>query len=348
MSQIINKLIERIKQITSVDIAGEEFVLFNKQGYKPYPIDKKNFHSIEDADADNRIAFVDGGNMEILASSNFSLQLVRTYYNIYHINKKIRAQLFELFVLVYSVVKENEIYYEFDLFPIKGNLDLDKLSFGSNDRAICTGNSRASPSKIAEIIRRLLELKTAEYLTGCLDSGSIIVMDGTLEANTSYEALSLKSIYHKSRSKNIIITSLAKTSRLFTNKGNNLLPILADIAPAEGWYYYPIADIDDENYQADLYLVKLNHKSSFIFRFETYKNSNFDLKTILALLYKNSTDPSFFGYPYGLIDADRFARVTKQEKTIFEARLIAKFGSSFAGLKKHLNSINAHDILDSF
>ena len=347
MSHILDKVLDRINSITSAKIEGEEHVIMNKQGYKPYPITPENFHKIVSVESDNKIAFVDGGNIEILASSNFSLQLVRTYYNIFQDNKKIRAQLFEFFVLVYSVIKSNEIYYDFEIFPVKGSLDLEKVSFSSTDNSICMGNNRATPSKVVEVIRRLLELKTVELLIGMLDNGDIIVLDGSLESKTGQERLILESIYDKSRPLGIIVAGLAKTSRWFTNKGNNLLPLLASISPEWNWYYYPIVNIDDDNYMADVYLVKLHQRSDYVFRLEVHNGPKYNVGILLDLLARNSVDPVFLGYPYGLVDADKFARVSNREKEMIEARLLMKSSKSFKTLKKHLSSINAHNLLDS-
>jgi hypothetical protein len=347
MNPILDNIIEKINQITSTKIDGKEFALMNKESYKAYNISNENFHAIESTESDKQIAFVDGGNIEVFASSNFSLQLVRTYYTVYQNNKKVKSKLFEFFVLVYSVVKDDEIYYEFELFPVKNNLDLGKISFDSSDESICVGNNRATPSKIVEVIRRLLELKTVESLIEILDQGDIVIIDGSLEAKTAHESLILEGIYNLSKSSEITISGLAKTSRWFTNKGNNLLPLLSYISPKNIWYYHPVVDIKDNNYNAEVYFIKLHNRSDYIFRFEVHNGINHDIKLILGLLARNSIDPSFLGYPYGLIDADRFARVSYKEKQIIEARLLAKSSKSFKELRKHFNSVNAHNILDS-
>jgi hypothetical protein len=50
------------------------------EDYEPVEINEKNFHNIERDIKNRKIVFIDGGNSEILKSSNFSLQLIRVYY----------------------------------------------------------------------------------------------------------------------------------------------------------------------------------------------------------------------------------------------------------------------------
>ena len=58
-----------------------------------------------------------------------------------------------------------------------------------------------------------------------------------------------------------------------------------------------------------IYVVKLNENSKKCFRVEGQINDE-----VLSLLVENSKDPTFIGYPYGLIEADKFARVSNEEK----------------------------------
>ena len=53
------------------------------------------------------------------------------------------------------------------------------------------------------------------------------------------------------------------------------------------------------------------------------------------------------GYPYGLIEADRFARVSNQERDSLKLRLRVMLGKEFKRIEKYINSTNAHEILDN-
>jgi len=65
------------------------------------------------------------------------------------------------------------------------------------------------------------------------------------------------------------------------------------------------------------------------------------------LLKENSRDPVFLGYPYGLIEADRFSRISNQEKERLRLQLKLAFGRDYKRIEEFENSLNAHDILDS-
>ena len=94
-----------------------------------------------------------------------------------------------------------------------------------------------------------------------------------------------------------------------------------------------------------MFFVKLHEKSKHIFRFEIYKEQKFNINRILSLIAENSNDPVFLGYPYGLIEADRFARISNKELDYFKTMITLKLGAD-SRLNEHLSSRNAHEILD--
>ncbi|MFC1697521.1 hypothetical protein ACFL1H_04270 [Nanoarchaeota archaeon] len=48
-----------------------------------------------------------------------------------------------------------------------------------------------------------------------------------------------------------------------------------------------------------------------------------------------------------MIEADKFARVSKNEADYLITSLITKSGKDFSIIKNYLNALNAHDILDN-
>ena len=317
------------------------YIQFNNQNYKPIKLSKDNFHEIKETKTNQKIAFIDGGNSEILAASNFSLQLIRVYYTIYQYNKRISSKKHEFYVLINSVNEE----YQTQIFPI--NYDFNNLAFNSFDSTLKQGNNKIKPSKIGEIIRKLAEIKIAEELIDILTDKDIIVRDGDLKSSATYEKEYFENLYKKALEKNITVTALSKTSELFTETGNSLLAAINEIAPENEWYYHPLVEITDENHKSDLYIVKLNKNSKYIFKFEVFKNNSYDISDILTLLKNNSVDPVFLGYPYGLIEADKFARVANNEINTLKLQFLTKAGEKAKLIKQYLNTKNAHDILDN-
>ena len=76
-SQIIEALNNLKKNIDKE--TGKKILIDN---YSPIELTKNNFIHLNKSNS-RSVAFIDGGNAEILGASNFSLQLIRTYYSIY-------------------------------------------------------------------------------------------------------------------------------------------------------------------------------------------------------------------------------------------------------------------------
>ena len=93
-----------------------------------------------------------------------------------------------------------------------------------------------------------------------------------------------------------------------------------------------------------MFFAKLHKNSSRIFRFEIFKEQKPELNTIFSILANNSKDPVFLGYPYGLIEADKLARVSNDEADLLRSSLGIRLEKSQIS---SFNQRNAHNILDS-
>lgn len=338
--RLIDKIVESLKK--APDEKEEAYPYFPDKSYKTFRIEQKNFHKIGNSQKKAKLCFIDGGNTELLQSANNSLQLIRIYYTIYKDNKRISSKKIEFFALVTSEDNEGKVCYKTKLF---GNTDIDEkdLVFDPFDPTIKTGIHQTKISKIGGIIRRFSELMIAERVINELEKNDVIVLDGFLQGSVTNEEKYLNKLYKKAEEKRVIISALSKTTTLLTTNGNSISSELRKIAPETSWYYYPIAETNNPNHQAKIFFIKLHENSKYMFRFETYKNQEMDINNILNLLAKNSKDPVFLGYPYGLIEADRFARVSNDEKAYLRTILMAKMKGKWEGL----NILNTHDILDS-
>jgi hypothetical protein len=98
--------------------------------------------------------------------------------------------------------------------------------------------------------------------------------------------------------------------------------------------------------------VKLHKQSEYVFRFEVLKDqvnkNNFgEVELIISALAENSKDVCFPGYPYGLIDADKFARVSMTEKTVNEFQFRAAVSREvWDKISKFVKSSDAHELLN--
>ena len=344
----MDALIEEIKKKLDKDFDfGEEIPKFSDSKYKPFKISKDNFHPIKKTAENSKIAFIDGGNLEILKAADFSLNFIRVYYSVYQNNRKIESKKYEFYALVYSDKKDGEIFYRTKLFSENMEILLSEedLAFDSFDASLRSGQSRINISRIAGVVRRFSELKIASLVVGGLDNWDILVLDGSLQSTMTNETKYLEELFKKGLEKDVLITALSKSCTLMTDNGASLIMILNTICPEAEWCYYPVAEIESPEHQAEMFFVKFHENSKHIFRFEVYKKQKSGVERGLSLLNENSNDPVFLGYPYGLIEADKFARVSNRELEYLKTMLTLKIGKD-SKLDRHLNVRNAHDILD--
>ncbi|MBW2973516.1 DNA double-strand break repair nuclease NurA [Candidatus Woesearchaeota archaeon] len=304
---------------------GDCILLDNSNSAK---IDKSLFYSIADKKG-GKIAFVDGGNAEILGGANFSLQLIRIYYVIFENNKRIKQNKTEFYLLATAKAKEDKIVYETEAFNTYLRIDKE---FDAFDKELSEPGHKAEPAKIAESARKISELKIAADIVNELNSGDFIIRDGDLTEGTEAEKKQIEALKQKSAEKNVIVAGLSKTTSILTDSGNSASAVLNKIGPSCEWYY-PITN--------NIGFVKLHNNSNYVFRLDFFISDQ--LADLLGALKNNSKDACFLGYPYGLIDADRFARITTKEKEKLKLMLMSKGGDNF---RAHLASINAHEILN--
>lgn len=302
----------------------------------------------------------------MVGAPNFSIQLNRVYFNLFDKRKIVQPSALpnriEFFSLTYARFKDEHIFYNTSLFPASGvghSLpDPADLSFDSADRRLMVGNSRADIGRVASIARRFAEWRCAQDVVEKeLDGGDVLVMDGTLRTAFANESRYARAGYSAAKQRKVIYTGLSKTSRLFTTTGLSLLGAVRRLAmdseAGSIWYYYPVAESLSPEHEAAIFLVKLNAQSQRVFRFEIHAEQakelgENDLQEIFSSLSLNSSDLSFPGYPYGLVDADDNARVRFEElethRVMFLSE-ISKLGSA-AKFIRHMESIDAHGVLN--
>jgi len=118
-----DEVIEKILKVLDESSITASYPKFSGEGYKVYKIDIKNFHEIIPSTANKKIAFVDGGNAEIIGSANFSLNMVRVCCAVYKNNRKINTKKFEIIAFIQAINKNNEIYYKTSFSILKTQLN---------------------------------------------------------------------------------------------------------------------------------------------------------------------------------------------------------------------------------
>jgi hypothetical protein len=341
---------------------------FSDPRYISKPFDKNNFKILKLKDSGRKLAFIDGGNLEILNAPNFSVHVSRIYFSIFSANKKLMPKSvpskIEFYTVCFTKVNNGRVVYEVSLIPVDNSFvqylpDENDLVFDSFDPTIAYGIRRATPSKVSAVARRFCEWKYATCVIDReLDAEDVLIRDGTLQTAVTNESKYSNNAYQSAENKGVIFAGLSKTCSLFTSTGTSLIYAvrkLAETAKVEkkSWYYHPIVDNQHPDHKADIYLVKLNPDADYVFRFEIYREQAKTLKgdqieKILSPLASNSTDMAFLGYPFGLIDAHLGAKVSFSEIENLRALFLSELSSNklWDKFSKFLRAGDAHEVLN--
>lgn len=334
--------------------------------YKTHPFDRKNFHQIRHAKNTRKVAFVDGGNQEILGTPNISIQLNRVYFNVFDGPKraavKCLPQSLEFISVTVADFLDHSPHYRTQIFPVTAEFsrylpDSSDLEFSAKDESL-TRNHPLDISRVASMARRFAEWSYSRHVVNEeLFEGDILVMDGSLKTRFSKEPKYSKDCYSASKSKGVIYTGLAKSSRLVTTSGMSLLGAVRTMASENRidgiWYYHPIAESLTANHAADMFVVKLHERSQRVYRYDIHneqaKNMSHDeIMQVFTQLSVNSSDLSFLGYPYGLIDADDNARVRDEEREAYRVMVLSEISrlGSWPKFVREMQAADAHDMLN--
>lgn len=313
-----------------------------------YDIKEDNYYQITPWMTTKPIAFVDGGSSCFIESPSLCVGFVRVVSVIMK-NKKSRKVLHnEFFVLGQSYNKNGTIHYKTKHFESKNTKNLiGTIDASSLDPGHSTREQRMPISRVVDIARRFAELELAIETINHLDNGDMIVLDGNLKAVYDGEAEILERLYTAAEDRGVLVTAVSKTSNTLTDKGDTLTSKIAKNAKSDEWYYYPAFETKGTSHKAHVYFVKFHKGSNYIFCVDIQKDKMLDMSKVMGVLAFYSTDASFPGYPYGLIKADRLARVAENETDILLTRFYASDPELFEQLRPYMNSINAHSVLDN-
>ncbi|MCP8310330.1 MAG: DNA double-strand break repair nuclease NurA [Candidatus Methylarchaceae archaeon HK02M1] len=363
--EAIRIIVKNLDQQIIEDNLGNPF--FSNPDYKSIPFNKDSFRPIKSSKSDKKIAFIDGGNQEVLGAPNFSVQINRVCFNIFKGKERIREvkipKRIEFFSTTYSTFREGEIFYDTMIFPLHTDFasllpDEKDLSFNSWDRTVTLGTQRADIERVASIARRFAEWQFSQHVIEQeLREGDVIVMDGTLQTALTNEGKYCRRLYQLANSKGVLVTGLSKTSQLYTDTGLSLIGAIyklsLDSSTLHSKWYLSVAEAMSPNHDAMILVVKLHEVSEHIFRYEIQRGqflnlSPQEIEEILAQLALNSSDVSFPGYPYGLIDADKFARIRNDEVGHYQSMLLSEISKlgKWEKFVRHIHAVDSHNVLN--
>lgn len=350
-----------------------------KERYKSFELDKKNFKKIViDKTQDTRFgkaepvpnlplassgsgpktAFLDGGNLPIIKAPSFAVHFERVYSCCFKGRDRIKLELPRIeFFAVAVAVGGDDVKYQVKLIPLnpehKKYLPKESdLLFDSYDETFREGQERIEIGRVGDIARSFAEWNYAEFVIGELGAGDVFVRDGTLHAPYTNQTAYAEKAYEAARKKGALFCGVSKTSQLYTTSGLPLSVAISRLARenkiAAPWYYENIVEITDPAHKADMSFARLNQESEYAFRVEILKGQEEEKERAMSALAENSKDISFPGYPYGLLDADKNARVSYEELESLRMLLFSEIskGGGFKEFKDLLLGSDAHDWLN--
>ncbi|MFH1591113.1 MAG: hypothetical protein ABIC95_04245 [archaeon] len=311
------------------------------KGYASVPFSEKRFTPL--TPTDRSLISVDGGNQEILGNSTMSFSFLRVCGVIVAPGKKRRIEKKEQYLLVRTRIKDGRPLFEARILR-EGEED-DIITIDPMEESLRRGMYKATPQDAVGLIRRVSELRLAEVLVKEAEQGCLVVIDGTLQCFFAAEQDALISLLATAKSRKVDVCALAKSSQFSTARGDSISAALLANEPIPIWIYHPLLETDLVNHPAEIAFAKLHPRARKAFRFEVPKGD--DPVAAAYGLVGDSTDPVFFGYPYGLVMADRFGRVQNEEIDYLKTRLFSLAKDRQDLIDMILADTDSHRILDT-
>jgi len=297
------------------------------------PLKKEAFRLLDAASGVNCL-FVDGGNGEILRAPNASVQFLRLYAGKYEGSQRTERVLRECFVVVSARKKGLDVVFDAQLFSTEGEPVGEPVTVDSLDPDLKVGSHRVTPAAVGLFMRMREEVRFAKELLKDAPKGSVLVRDGDLLLAGPQMDQELHRLKLTSEKLGVHVLGLSKTSQLCTDQGASAIAVIASRAPRGVWYYFADGQVG---------FTKLHANSRYVFRFDCFSHDREHLSGMLGALVPHSVDPIFLGYPYGLVDADLNARVSKDELSQLQMKFKVYSKEMFDVLEA---AVDAHDVLN--
>ena len=291
-------------------------------GDKGIQLDASKFVHLQEKSGN--VVFIDGGQCEIIGGANFSLQFIRVCAAGYANGKRVDQKVFEYYALI-KTVDEQGIIFRTEVFG--GTVSIPDIR--ADDNSLKTGARAVEINQVTGVVRKVIELDVMCGVAERLNEG-ILVRDGDLQCQCNAE----QQWWDRLKRSGIDVVGLCKTGHAISG-GSSANYSLLNQGPEQPWYY--------RHTYNGIYtgFVKLHPSSKYVFRVDCFSEEN------LGCLIEHATDPIFYGYPYGLVVADKFGRVSNNEQEFLRVRFMHACGALWKELELHSHSLDAHKILDS-
>jgi hypothetical protein len=310
----INRAVDFIQKVNG-DLRDEAE---NKQTYE--------FHSFIAKNHQNILASIDGSH-QTLKGKSFVFSAINSGFLLFQANELVHTEVSrtKIEILTKDNYKKRHAEYYINVTGQRpqGDLDYDKST---------------------ERIRTLLEWDKVKYLISMLNSGDIILFDGSMISGViSTNKQFFDSLCETAKSKGIILAGLSKDTSLL--KDNIPVPLLlAEQARnqniIDNWYSY---------YEPEkTYFVKFRKMIDLVFRLDLVLPDNLTAADVIPLIASYCYDRGNPAYPYPLLMIHDSVRISDQQfhiclETFKDECRLRKIPLNFVG---ELFSIY-HDQLDT-
>ena len=275
-------------------------------------LDELSFHIIKEEEPPGKVAAVDGGSATVVKGRSFLIGVYRVGAVIYQKGKRIDQKIIPLQLEIISQANHHQMY-----------LSAFRMLTGEEP------SEAPGIDKMLDRLRLFSEWKLAQSLLDELESGDILLMDGSLKASIAPPYNFLLQFTQKAKDKGVHLLGVTKTSTLYWGDKAPLIPAVMKrgekFCPNSKWSCQ-LSDgvshkvhtgerlhITTSNYFGKIYVAKLKASSGFGFRIDVNRFDPVDADSIFSFLSHLSGDPAFLGYPYPLAAVHNISRITLSE-----------------------------------
>ncbi|UCB53230.1 MAG: DNA double-strand break repair nuclease NurA [Candidatus Zixiibacteriota bacterium] len=274
---------------------------------EPLLLDKNlselSFHIIKEEEPQGRVAAVDGGSATVVKGRSFLIGVHRVGSITYRQGQRTDQKMMPLKLELISRANLSSIY-----------------SSAYMDLVGEEPSEAPAMDRMLDRLRLFCEWKLAGQLLDELESGDMLLIDGSLKASIAPPYTFWLEFTRKAKAKGVHLVGVTKTSTLYWGDKSPLIPAVMKTGerffPNSKWF----CQISDEklhttssSYFGKIYVARLKASSDFAFRIDVNRIDPADPGMIFSALSHLSGDPAFLGYPYPLAAAHTVSRVALSE-----------------------------------
>ncbi|MFP3220256.1 MAG: hypothetical protein RXR41_03815 [Candidatus Marsarchaeota archaeon] len=294
---------------------------------------------------DYQVTFCDGGNYPLIVTHFYALEVNRVFLSTWRGAKRLAYASIDFF----SMTRQAGGYVSSVVWPLSftvkgyglGAGDLEPIVRMDEENTLVRYRELGGLEallKAAQIPRRIGERR---LMAAAMAAGSgFFVFDGLLQAEVPQESSAIQKAVSLSEERGLMVAGFAKTAGLLDP---GTLP--KSIFTRTGEWYARIGETETRD--SYIYAVRFHRSSLTPYVVEVSKRGAGDYDSFFRALFSDSLDPHLPGYPHGLLDADRHARVRRHEAERLRARFISKLPVEQAQeILRQERAITTHEALN--